>query len=211
MKSSALIRALAALRRAVSWHRRKLAIGCAVTAVAATIAATSPPAPPTATVVTAAASLPGGKRLESGDLVAVRLPVGTTPEHSFTDVAAATGRTLAGPVTAGSVLTEASVVSGRALSAAPGRVIAPVRLTDADVAALIRAGDSVDILASAGDGRPATVLATSARVVAVPGTSQGGLGPAGTQGLLLLVEVDAATATHIATAMSTDRLSIVLR
>src|ERR671917_2572525 len=148
-------------RRAVSWHRRKLAMLAVLAAVLTGLAAAAPEGPPTVTVIRTAAPLEGGTRLGPDDLEVAQMVAADAPDDLVADPAALTGRTLAAPVPRGQVLTERAVVSARA---SPGRVLAPLRLADAEVAALLRAGDVVDVLAAdpqaedafvAGGGGPA--------------------------------------------------------
>ena len=61
----------------------------------------------------------------------------------------ATGRTLAGPIRAGELLTDARVIGPGLLTGQPaGTVAMPIRLGDPVTGTLVRAGDRVDVLAS---------------------------------------------------------------
>jgi hypothetical protein len=95
-------------------------------------------------------------------------------------------------------------------------VAAPVRVADAESAALLRPGDVVDLLAaSATPDAPtgeARLVASGVRVLLAPPRQQrssltAGLG----NGALLLVATSSSTATRLAAAAVTDRLSVVLR
>lgn len=199
------------LSRAVSWHRRKLAVLAAVGAVLTGITALAPDGPPSVAVVRATSRLAGGATVTSSAVEVARVPEAAVPREALTDPAAVIGKTVLGPVAEGTVLTALDVVSASATAA--GRVVAPLRLADADVAALVRAGDSVDVLAAEPEAGAAVVVARGVRVLTVPEPADSsGLsaGPAA-DGALLLVEVTPEAATRLAQAAVAAQISIVLR
>jgi pilus assembly protein CpaB len=183
-----------ALRRAIAWHRRLLAAGLAAGAVAFTISAVQPPAPPTVSVLVAAHDLGGGTYLRRGDVTTVHLPHRLVPAGALRPGTGAAGLTLAAPMRRGETLTDARIIGpgllvgpsfvGQRLTEQPptGRpsgdrplaarphpvaevVAVPVRLADAEAARLVRAGDRVDVLAA--DARPeSTASDERARTVA---------------------------------------------
>ncbi|GAA2111717.1 hypothetical protein GCM10009841_34720 [Microlunatus panaciterrae] len=199
------------LGRAASWHRRKLAVVAAVVAVLAGVNAAAPEAPPTVSVVTAATALSGGITLTRDDLVLKRLPVEAVPDRALGDPLRLVGAVLAAPASRGQIMTELSLLTA---TVAPGRVLAPVRLADADLAALLHPGDVVDVIAADPQSATAQVVARRIRIatVPVPASNRGfsGAGPS-PDGALLLVEVDDKTATILARASVSARLSVVLR
>jgi pilus assembly protein CpaB len=201
------------LSRAVSWHRRKLAVVAALAAALTGVTAAMPPSPPTVAVVRASSRLDGGLVLSRDDVTLTRFPRELAPADALTSVEAALGRTIRAPVSQGQLLTELSVVSpGK--SARSGRVVAPLRLADADLAALLEVGDAVDVVAADGEASRAAVVARGVRVVGLPRPpdSSGIAAPAATSGgALVLVEVNSATATVLAQAAVTATLSVVLR
>lgn len=87
------------------------------------------------------------------------------------------------------------------------RVLAPVRIADAATVRLLRPGDRVDVIAAAGDGAPARVVARHARVRQVPAhegrPEQGG-------GALVVLKVPRPTATRLAGAAADTPLSVTL-
>lgn len=172
-----------------------------------------PPAPPTVEVVRAATRLDGGSTLTKDDLVLARLPVEALPEDALDDVSLAVGQQVTAPVARGQVLTTLTVASaGRSVRA--GQVVAPLRLADADVAALLQVGDPVDVVAADGEARAAAVVARKVRVVGLPQPAEtSGIGGSvsTSAGALVLVEVDGPTATRLAQAAVTASLSVVLR
>lgn len=199
------------LGRAVSWHRRKLAVLATVGAVLTGITAVAPDGPPSIAVVRATTGLAGGATVTSSAVELDRVPEAAVPEDALTDPGSVIGRTLLGPVSEGTVLTALDLISARAASA--GRVVAPLRLADADVAALIRPGDLVDVLAAEPEAGAAVVVARGVRVLTVPEHADSSELSAGAdvEGALLLVEVTPEAATRLAQAAVAAQISIVLR
>ena len=204
---------LQAFRRAVSWHRRKLAVVAAVATVLTGVSAALPADPTTTEVVSSATRLEGGSVVTAGDLTTVRLPPEAVPEGAITDEGEALGRRVTAPVARGQALTGLDLV-GTAGSVRPGRVVAPLRLADGDLAGLLSVGDPVDVVAADPEAPAARIVARNVRVVALPpppdetgiGGSSGTVG-----GGLVLVDVDTSTATALAQAAVTATLSVVLR
>lgn len=202
---------LAGLGRWLLWHRRALAVVCAVAAVLCTLLAARPAPEPGLPVVVAAHPLPGGAPLTSADLRVATFPARLAPAERCADPALLVGRVLTAPISQGTPLTDLSVISPRAARGAEDRVLAPVRLTDPGVAALLRVGDAVDVLATGTDQGTARTLARAARVAALPATGSGS-GPftdTDSRGALLLLEVDPGSAPAL--AQNSGRLTIVLR
>ncbi|MGI8538054.1 MAG: hypothetical protein ACR2K2_16610, partial [Mycobacteriales bacterium] len=85
-------------------------------------------------------------------------------------------------------------------------VAVPVRVAEPAVAALVQAGDRVDLLAAAPEGGPAAaIIAAGVRVLSVPI-----LGDDPAEGTLLVVAVSRSTATQLAAAAVSSRLSLVV-
>jgi pilus assembly protein CpaB len=195
------------LARAVSWHRRKLAVVAALAAVLAGLAAANPEGPPTLRVVRAVAQLPGGALVGAGDVAVREVVREDAPVGALSDPGEVVGKTLAGPVAEGQVLTELALVSVRS-ARPPGRVVAPLRLADSDLAALLRPGEVVDVVAADSQSGKASVVATEVRVVKIPAS------PDKEQvqsGALVLVEVSPAQATLIARAAVSGTLTVIWR
>lgn len=91
-----------------------------------------------------------------------------------------------------------------------GSFAAPVRITDAEVAQLLRPGDLIDVVAADGQGG-AAVVAAAATVLSVPGSGESLLGTDGFGGALVVIAVPAATAVSLAGAAAVGPLSVVLR
>ncbi|MGN6606934.1 MAG: Flp pilus assembly protein CpaB [Jatrophihabitans sp.] len=155
------------------WPRR-LVVGALLlgAAVAALLPRPAPAAPrvPTADVVVARHALPAGRVLGRGDLRADARPRVATPAEAATRVRDLVGRRLAGPVTAGEVLTMLRVVGpGLAAGLPPGTVAVPLTV-DAGAAGFVRVGDHVDLYRTPpGAGAATDVPATSGQAVRVAG------------------------------------------
>lgn len=195
------------LARAVSWHRRKLAVLAAVAAVLTGVAAVNPDGPPTLTVVRTRAQLAGGSVVGSGDVELAQVAVADAPAGAATDPAEVVGRRLAASVAEGQVLTGLALLSTRT-SGVPGRVIAPLRLADSDIAALLRPGEIVDVVAADQQSTRAAVVASGVRVVTIPATPEQ---DSSQTGALVLVEVNPDEATAIARAAVSGALTVIWR
>jgi pilus assembly protein CpaB len=203
-------RPLHALGRAASWHRRKLAVVAAIAAVLTGISAAAPEGPATMTVVKAKSELPGGTVLSATDLVLDSVVASDVPEGVLSNPNDLVGKTLAAPVAENQMMTLLATTAAHA-SVSPGHVIAPLRLGDTAVAAMLRPGDVVDVVATDSQAEQgATVVAAGARVVTVPQVPDDQAGPA-PEGGLVLIEVDSQTAAVVAQAAATGTLSIIWR
>ena len=163
-------------------------------------------------VAVAATDLAAGTALGFDRLATARLPPDAVPRGSSRNPAALVGRVLAGSVRAGEPLTDVRLVGPRLTDLlAADQVAAPVRLADLAVAALVHAGDRVDVLATAPDAGHATVEAAGALVLAV-GKAADGAAAAGEAagGGLLVIAVDRATAARLAAATTTATLTVTL-
>ena len=203
-------RPLRSLRRAASWHRRKLAVLAAVAAVLTGLAAAAPAGPPTSSVVRATSELPGGTRLAAADLELAAVVADDAPRGALTDLAGAVDQLLAAPVAEGQILTPAALTTARTVTDR-GRVVAPLRLADADLAALLRPGDRVDVIAADPQSEQADVVARAVRVVTVPRSDDPTGGSESATGRLILTEVDPETARVLARAAVSATLTVIWR
>ena len=193
------------LRRALARHRVLLSCGLAAASVATAISALAPPPTATSAVVVAARDLPGGHELRPDDLATTQLPASSVPDGALADLSSAAERLLAGPVRAGEPLTDVRLLGAGLLPPGP-EVAAPVRVAEPATAALVRAGDVVDVLSAAPDGAAtAATVAAGVRVLSVP---RAGDDPG--EGALLVVATGRATAGRLAAATVTGRLSVVV-
>jgi Flp pilus assembly protein CpaB len=211
--SGELSRQLKELRRAVARRRRLLAAGLAAAAIACALTVLQPPAAATVRVVVAARDLPAGTTVRAADLRVARFAPGTAPDGSLARPDDAVGLVLAAGVRAGEPFTDLRFVGRPLLQdlASDGLVATPVRIADAGAARLVRTGDLVDVLAAtpptAGTAAgSATTVAEGVRVLVVPRADD-----AAGEGALLLLATDRPTASRLALAGVTSRLSITLR
>ncbi len=193
--------------------RQLAAVALLCTAVLLSLRPGTPPAgtspDPTVPVVVAATDLPAGAVLDGSGLVVVGMPPGVRPTGSSAEVADLAGRVLAAPLRSGEPVTDVRVVgAGVTALLPPGQVAAPVRPADLAVAALVRAGDRVDVLATVEGSATAEVVARGALVLSADGRS--GDASAEPSGGLLLVAVLPETAARLAAAAASATLTRVL-
>jgi Flp pilus assembly protein CpaB len=197
------------VRRAVSRHRSLLAAGLAAGSLAAALAVVSPHPPPGVSVLSAGRDLAAGTSLAPGDVRVVRLPAELAPAGALTVATEVVGRVLAAPLRRGEPLTDVRLAGADLLSRRAGLVAVPVRIADAASAALVTAGDHVDVLAAGSSAiAPATarVVAADAEVLAVPSAVQDD-----GEGALLVVAANPSVAARLAAAAVSSRLSVTLR
>jgi pilus assembly protein CpaB len=230
-----------ALRRRARalWWRGRLVVAALCCGVAASliVSAARPAPPPTAAVVVVARSVPAGATLTGQDLRVDHVPTQLVPEGAATRADDVTGRRASVALTPGTLVQGSLVAAGELAASAPdGTVVAPVRL-DPGVAALLAAGDRVDLLVApdgiaSGAGQaepldpaavtspdPATIpahdpyLARSAVVVPSPEPSDGG-GLLGTGGsgtdTVTLVAVRPEEAVRLASVTGWATITAVL-
>jgi Flp pilus assembly protein CpaB len=186
-------RRLRAVRHQLRRRRRWFAAALVAAATVSGLRAVAPPPADTVEVLVAARDLPSGARLGADDVVARDFPVGLAPSGAASSVA---GRVLAGPVGRGEVLTQVRVVGPALAEAQPGETVVPVRLPDAGMAALLRAGDAIDLVATDPGTGDTAVVARDVTVLATPtGVPDGPAGGAG--GALVVVGASAAEAMAI--------------
>ncbi len=184
------------MRRVVLARRRLLAALLTAVAVAAGIHAATAPPPARVDVVVAARDLPAGVVLGPGDLRTVGFAPGSVPAGASDD---AVGRTLAAPLRAGEPVTDVRVVGPALTEGYPGLSAVPVRLPDAGMAALLRVGDRVDLVAADPQGGGASVVAADVPVLAVPAAGPD-TGATGLPGALVVVGAEPADVPRIADA-----------
>jgi Flp pilus assembly protein CpaB len=201
--------ALPDVRRALSRYRTLLAAGLAAGAMAAALGVLAPKAEAGIRVVTAARDLPAGTALASGDLRTTEVPEALVPAGALRATSPVVGRLLASPLRRGEPVTDVRLAGADLVPPqSTGLVAVPVRVADAASAALVAAGDHVDVLAAdaARGGAPdAQVVAVDAEILAVPTAVQDG------DGALVVVAATPATARRLAAAAVSSRLSLTLR
>jgi Flp pilus assembly protein CpaB len=200
---SQLARRRRAVRRLVLSRRRPLAALLAAAAVVAGLHELRPPPPDVVAVLTAARDLPAGTTLHEQDLRSVDYASGTAPSGLASD---AVGRVLAAPVRAGEPLTDVRLVGAALAAAYPGSVAIPVRLPDAGMAALLHAGDRIDLVAADPQGGAARVVASDLVVVALPRPDEESMA-SGLPGRLVVLAAPEAVREDVAQAAVTGFLS----
>jgi pilus assembly protein CpaB len=181
----------------------------AVAAVLTGVSAAAPAGPAMMSVVKAKSRLPAGTVVSSSDLVLDRVVASDVPEGVLTDSLTLVGKTLAAPVAENQMLTPLVATDART-SVPHGHVIAPLRLADTALVALLRPGDLVDVIAADEQAGQAAVVAAGARVLTIPQVPDEGVGPA-PEGALVLIDVDAHTASVVAHAAASATLSVIWR
>jgi pilus assembly protein CpaB len=173
-------------------------------------------APADVAVVVAATDLAAGAVLTAADLGLVTLPATAAPDGVVADTGQLAGEVLAGPLRRGEPVTDVRVVGPGLWSRVPsGQVAAPVRLADLAVAALLRPGDRVDVLAIPADTGAAEMVAARALVLSAPPAVRPGAGVAGgdgglLDGGLLVLAVSAETAARLAGSATSSTLTVTL-
>lgn len=195
-------------RRAV-WRRARLrrAVAAVLAGVAAwlVVSAFLPTPPPVGVpVVVSVRDLPAGHRLSASDLRVDRWPSGVRPASALQDPSRAVDATLGAGLGAGEPVTASRLRGSGLLTGLPGLVAAHVPLTDPGAAALVHAGDRVDLIAS-----PAGTVVGSDVVVLAVDPADGG----GTSGLVggasaarpgVVVALAPAVAARVATVTGSD-------
>lgn len=197
-------RRLRAVRHQLRRRRRLIAAGLTALATLAALRTLAPPPPDTVDVLVAARDLASGTRLGDDDLVVRPFPRALAPPDAASE---ALGRVLAGPIGRGEVLTDVRVVGPALAQAQPGETVLPVRLPDAGMAALLRPGDEIDLVATDPGTGATTVVASDVAVLATP--SEVPEGPAGGNGgALVVVGASSAQAVDIASAALSQYLTV---
>ena len=157
------------ISRLVLRHRRPLAALFAGLAVLLALGALRAE-PPGRAVVVAARDLASATVLDDDDVRRATLPESAAPAHSTHRIADVVGRTVAGPMRRGEVITDRRVVRADRMSGFPaGTVLATLRLADADALSSLGIGDRVDVVAVDPEGGGDTeVVARGVEIVTMP-------------------------------------------
>jgi Flp pilus assembly protein CpaB len=194
---------LRALFRAARWHRRLLAGIAAAAAVYFGLTALSPPPPPTVPVLAAARDLAGGAVPADSDVRTLDLPPEAVPDGVLKPGSDLTARVLTSPVRAGEPLTDARFLAP--ISVPAGSLAYPFRIDDADISALLRVGDHLNLYAATStSSESARLLARAVRVVALPSPRTT------TSGALIVVATSPEVATRLAQAGANSRITVAL-
>ncbi|WP_028709022.1 SAF domain-containing protein [Propionicicella superfundia] len=202
---------LGAIRRAISWHRRALAVVAAVLGTVLLASALAPAEPASAWAVVTTRAVPAGEVLAATDVTRVRLPERSLPDLLVSDPADVVGRMALGPLPRNTILSTAAVFTSGDLQASPGKAIMPLRLQEEGLQGLLTVGTRVDLIGFSSATGSAQVLARDVRIVAIPtvaasGTFQTSAG----EGMLVLIEVSPDAASALATAAVASRLTVII-
>ncbi len=196
---------LARLARFARWHRRTIGACAAVICFLATVWVLSPTSEGIGVIITTR-DLPLGATLSADDLAVVKVPTTVVPQGALSDAQSIIGRTLTGPVTRGTMLTEVSTTSLREISD-NGRALVPFRVKDASLVALLEVGRHIKVVGSATDGSVINV-ADDVEIVNLPPPQDTGIGSS--NGALIVVAADNETAARLAAAAGQMDLGVIM-
>lgn len=209
---------LAGKGRRPAWQRTRLRrmVSAGLVAAAVWLAATAflPKTPPRGIpIVVVARDLMPGHVLTRSDLMVADWPRDLGPGGVVADPGALVGKALGAGMSRGEAVTAARVRGPGLLTGAPaGLVAAHIRLADPAMAAMVKPGDQVDLISSAGE-----VVATDVVVLAVDPSPEGSGWSATASGPPsgVVVAVGRGEAVRLATAdpsgLSTPTFNLVLR
>lgn len=208
-------------RELLAKYRRVLATGLAMLAVGTSLVVLAPEREELLTVVVAGHDLPAGTLLSAADLKLAQASAALLPGGGFSSTPPAEGSRLAIPALAGTPVLETMLIGpGLLAGTPPGTVAVPVRLNDAATAALLRAGQHVDVVLTEGNGFEtkvaSQVLARSAAILwtaAQSDPAQGALWESSASGDdvgLIVVAAAAPVAESLAAGSQRGKLSVVL-
>lgn len=164
----------------------------------------------TTPVVVANRSLPAGTQLAASDLSIVQFPDALAPTAALGALGEAANKQLSVAVSPGTPLTDNSLLSTNSL-AGKGEQLAPFRVSDAAIAALLHVGDIVTVVASTTDNQVVTI-ARKVRIAALPGaaTDSGITSSGSSGGPVVVVSCDEKTAGALAAWAGSSQLGITL-
>jgi Flp pilus assembly protein CpaB len=153
-------------------------------------------------VVVAVRDLPAGAVLTADDLELAHWPPELVPAGGGESPDELTGRTLAGALRDGEPVTDVRLVGpGFTALLEPDEQAIPVRLADLAVAASLRPGDRVDVLATAEGSDVADVVASATLVLFAPSEGDDGA---------VWLAVPPETAARLAGAMTRSTITVSL-
>jgi pilus assembly protein CpaB len=191
------------------WPRRIAALLClALALLSAVTSYASPAAGHTSSVVVAAKPLRPGTVLAATDLAAVPWPDAMVPAAAVLRFSDAVGHTVGAAMTRGEPLTAARLLdTGISAALEPGQVALTIGLASGNQAAILQAGDLIDLYAASPEaalvnGQPLPTgagsrrLGTDVRVLAVlPASGDGAFDGTGAS---LVISADRTTAARLA-------------
>ncbi len=209
----------AQVTRTTRRHRRLLGAMAAAACIATLGLALQPPQVSTRPVVVAATDLPVGRALDPGDLTVAEVPAGVLPATTFATAHDLVGQVLSAPLAAGEAVGGHRLTATPAWSLPPGTRALPVRFADARAAALLSAGQYVDVVAGGPPGLEdataarADLVAQQALVLSVVRADSGAdafAPPPADDGTLVVLAVPPETALAVAGAQARNGLGFVM-
>jgi Flp pilus assembly protein CpaB len=197
-------------RRQVLIRRRTLAALCAGLAVWFGLGTVRAAPPETVVLLTAAHDLDSGATLGADDLRRTRFSPDSVPDAAVRDPDAVVGRSLLVPLGRGQAVTTGQLLGKSVLAGYPDRAAIGMRIPDRDAAALLEAGDRVDLVASdpQGEAEPER-LVRDAVVLALPASDPDAAGVAESSGRLVLFAVPRNGIERVAATANSHYLSII--
>ncbi|WP_123738179.1 SAF domain-containing protein [Salana multivorans] len=195
--------------RSLWWRYRPLLVGGLTFWLVLAALPLARPSTATVPVVVATRDLAAGTVLAPGDVTLWELPRGHAPPSALAGTGDAVGHQLRHAVAAGVAVVPLALADG-GWGLAHDESAVPVRLADPLVAALLEAGDRVELVRA--DGEATASLTADARILAiVDDVAGGGLLGSGTPGSpLLLVAVPEGRATLVLDASARGTLTAAL-
>lgn len=177
--------------------------------------AARPPATATAELTVARRDVPAGAVLTPDDLTRVAVPPALVPAGARSDAA---GRVLATGLRRGEPVTDARLIGPGLTAGHPDLVAVPIRLPDAAMAALLRPGDHIRLLATDPQAGTTVTAADDALVLALPASdapdgkdgasaSSGNAVMTGLGGRLVVVGIPEIIVTRVTSAAVKDFLT----
>ncbi|MFT8394991.1 SAF domain-containing protein [Propionibacterium sp.] len=202
---------LHSVKRVVRWHRRGLGALAAAICLVCVLMALTPGAPPSSTVLMTTREIPAGTTLAADDFKTVEVPLNVIPGGALAHTGQVLDHVLAAPRPQGSILTQSDLVGQGLLAGESGMVLAPFRIADPGVAALLRVGDVISVIGSTPDGETKTI-ASKVRVAALRQLPEASvLGGSGTSdGALVIAAASQTTAKELVAASSHYVFSIIM-
>lgn len=194
------------VRRLLTRYRRLLSALLAAISVLTIVQAVAPASSARQPVVVAARDLASGTALAASDVTVAQMPPALVPAGSTASVDRIVGRSLAGPMRAGEVVTDRRLIGPPLIAGYPrGAVAAPVRIADPGAVSLLQVGDRIDVYAARSDVSAADLVVGHAPVVALPRLDDGAQ-----QGSLVVLAVTPYQAATLAGASAVGPLSVTL-
>ena len=181
-------------------YRRVIAAICGGLAVLLLLSNFHPGGPATSPVVVALTDLPAGAEITEDDLKLVEFPNESQWQGLANDPTKYFGKVLARSIAINQPISDSDLLGPQLLTGMdPSLVAVSIPMSNGNVASLLHAGDLIDIYATSSDiSAAATLVAQSARVLALPKTSSSGVLSPQSQGESIVVAISSGEAQLVA-------------